>query len=103
MGALMNRTNAAANAMILHAPIAIVILTVIAMNPLFLLAILCVGYAIGLVSLIRSKMSVFRNRQWFSFGLSAMDAKNRHLYCRGYAIIGAAASINLLMVALMGI
>jgi hypothetical protein len=96
----MKRTNAVANTIIMYAPLSIVAFVVIAMNPLLLISLIVVAYTIGLVKLARSKISVFRNGQWFSFGPSKMDDKNRARYYHGYATIGVTALLNLLSISL---
>lgn len=96
----MKRTNAVANAIIVYWPLAIVALLVVAANPLLLTSFIVFAYMLGLVNLIKSKINVFRQQQWLSFGSSNMDAKNRTRYRRGYVTIATAAVFNILAITL---
>ena len=99
----MKRTNAAANAVISYAPLAVVAFLVIVTNPMMLILTVAFIYMLGLAKLIRSKMSLFRQHHWLSFGPSKMDTENRTRYFQGYATIVVAAVFNLLGIALTGL
>ncbi|MDA7928500.1 hypothetical protein N9B54_00950 [Mariniblastus sp.] len=97
----MNRTNAVANTFIMFAPLAIAVILAIAMNSAVLMLTIVFVYVLGFSKLLTSKMSLFRQHQWLSFGPSGMDSENRRRYFHGYATIGTAAVLNLLGIVLV--
>jgi high-affinity nickel permease len=52
-------------------------------------------YAIGVLSLVHAKLSLFRQGVWVSFGPSRMDPQYRQSYWVGYALIGVGVLINI--------
>ena len=85
----------------MFAPLAIAVILMVATSPAVLMLTIAFVYVLGFSKLLTSKMSMFRQHQWISFGPSEMDAKNRKRYFYGYATIGVAAVFNLLGIVLV--
>ncbi len=91
----MLKSNAIANTLIGFGPIILLVFAVVATDVLVSSSLILILYAIGLSMLARSKVSLFRQKIWFSFGPQKLDAPNRRRYFRDDGIIVGAFILNL--------
>ena len=91
----MRQTNAVFNAALMFGPFVLLAFMVLATTPRFWVSAVAALYLIGFSLLTISKLSVFRDGSWISFGPSKMDAKNRQRYRLAYRIIGLGMLINI--------
>ena len=93
----MRESKAIAKPLYVYGPFAFVLVAFImaASSPLFLVVAIAVLYFIGLSRLMISKLSLFRDGIWFSFGPGPMAAENRRCYFSAYRVIAVELLINI--------
>ena len=97
----MQRTERAANLILLSPIFAAIVITCLLATPLSIVfAFFC--YAIGLLSLFHAKLSLFRRCVWISFGPSRLAPEYRRSYWAGYAFIAVGALPNIVALFVIG-
>ena len=92
----MRKHELTANAL-LHFPIIVMLgMILIASYPLNLV-VMFIFYLAGIVDLTYSKLPLYRQRIWTSFGPERIPMKRRDAYFRGYKRIAFGGALNLLM------
>lgn len=92
----MRKHELTANAL-LHFPIIVMLgMILIASYPVNLVAMF-IFYLAGIVDLTYSKLPLYRQRIWTSFGPERIPMERRDAYFRGYKRIAFGGALNLLM------
>ncbi|WP_147866899.1 hypothetical protein [Stieleria maiorica] len=83
--------------MLLHFPIIVMLgMFLVASYPLNLV-VMFIFYLAGVVDLTYSKLPLYRQRIWNSFGPETISMRRREAYYRGYKRIAFGGALNLLM------